>query len=87
MQVPPRSDVGVLLAVARAAGARRRLRPFVPVGFQLQCVILILLYSSAVRCVDCSGSVVFVNAVEAGHTARQMKLWYGVTNLHPQLTC
>jgi hypothetical protein len=34
-----------------------------------------------------SGSVVFVNAVEAGHTARQMKLWYGVTNLHPQLTC
>jgi len=82
MHVPPRSDVGVLLAVARAAGARRRLRPFVPVGFQLQCVILI-----AVPCVDCSGSVVFVNAVEAGHTARQMKLWYGVTNLHPQLTC
>ena len=29
MHVPPRSDVGVLLAVARAAGARRRLRPFV----------------------------------------------------------
>jgi hypothetical protein len=43
-------------------------------------------YSSG-QCVDCSGSVVFVNAVEASHTARQMKLWYGVTNLHPQLTC
>jgi len=48
MHVPPRSDVGVLLAVARAAGARRRLRPFVPVGFQLQCRALYL-YRSAVR--------------------------------------
>ena len=39
MHVPPRSDVGVLLAVARAAGARRRLRLFVPVGFQLRSVL------------------------------------------------
>ena len=73
MHVPPRSDVGVLLAVARAAGAAET----APVPFR--------------NCVPCifalSGSVVFVNAVEAGHTARQMKLWYGVTNLHPQLTC
>jgi hypothetical protein len=60
MHVPPRSDVGVLLAVARAAGARRRLRLFVPVGFQLQCNIVGFV----------TGSVVFVNAVEAGHTAR-----------------
>jgi hypothetical protein len=59
MHVPPRSDVGVLLAVARAAGARRRLRLFVPVGFQLQCIVGFV-----------TGSVVFVNAVEAGHTAR-----------------
>jgi hypothetical protein len=62
MHVPPRSDVGVLLAVARAAGARRRLRLFVPVGFQLQCGIR--------RAGFVTGSVVFVNAVEAGHTAR-----------------
>ena len=61
MHVPPRSDVGVLLAVARAAGARRRLRLFVPVGFQLQCIVG---YGFV------TGSVVFVNAVEAGHTAR-----------------
>ena len=61
MHVPPRSDVGVLLAVARAAGARRRLRLFVsgPVP------------KLAVYCrVRVTGSVVFVNAVEAGHTAR-----------------
>lgn len=69
MHVPPRSDVGVLLAVARAAGARRRLRLFVPVGFQyLQCV----LSACRVRRYRTTGSVVFlfVNAVEAGHTAR-----------------
>jgi len=51
------------------------------------CSALYFYLYEQVPCVDCSGSVVFVNAVEAGHTARQMKLWYGVTNLHPQLTC
>jgi hypothetical protein len=64
MHVPPRSDVGVLLAVARAAGARRRLRLFVPVGFQLQCVL------SGSYIVTGSVVFLFVNAVEAGHTAR-----------------